>query len=143
MAFEWIHENAARWDANKARIVGGAPAGIFDTRYQQCKEGDLVPGEWWRVEEGGKVLGYGWLDVNWGDAEILLATGSGAEGRGVGTFILDRLEDEARTRGLNYLYNVVRQTHPQAAKVTAWLSKRGFAASEDGRLLRAAARKKD
>ena len=50
--------------------------------------------------------------------------------------LLPELEREATARGLNYLYNLVRSTHPRASEVTAWLAKRGFHASEDGRLLR-------
>ena len=74
MALKWIHENPAIWDAGKARIVGRAPKGVFDSRYAKSNVGDLVPGEWWRVEDEGRTIGYGWIDVNWGDAEILLCT---------------------------------------------------------------------
>jgi ribosomal protein S18 acetylase RimI-like enzyme len=136
MTLRWIYESPAVWDADKARIVGAAPEGVFDTRYAQAKVGDLVPGEWWRVEDGEATVGYGWLDVNWGDAEILLATAPEAQQRGVGSFVLSHLEQEARARGLNYLYNVVRPTHPDADRVTAWLKKRRFEPSADGRLLR-------
>jgi N-acetylglutamate synthase-like GNAT family acetyltransferase len=136
MTLRWIRETPAHWDASKARIVGDASPGIFDSRYKSCKEGEIVPGEWWRVDDEGKALGYGWLDVVWGDAEILLAADPEAQKRGIGTFILARLDEEARTRGLNYLYNMVRPTHPRAAEVTAWLERRGFQGSEDGRLLR-------
>ncbi|NOY94092.1 MAG: GNAT family N-acetyltransferase, partial [Deltaproteobacteria bacterium] len=117
----FIHESPARWDAGKARIVGGAPAGIFDTRYAKLKEDALVPGEWWRVEEDERVLGYGWLEVSWGDGEILLAVDPAERGRGVGEFILRNLNDQARARGLNYLTNVVRPTHPEAEALTRWL----------------------
>lgn len=140
MGFSWVRENPARWDRDKARIVGGTEVGIFDGRYRKCTEGDLVPGEWWRVSLDGRTVGYGWLDVSWGDAEILLATDVEHRDRGVGTFVLDRLEHEARNRGLNYLYNVVQSTHPHKERVTAWLTKRGFVASEDGKLLRAVIR---
>ena len=137
MTLRWIRETPAHWDAGKARIVGGASPGIFDSRLKSCRAGDLVSGEWWRVEDEGRTVGYGWLDVVWGDAEILLATDPEAHGRGVGTFILERLDEEARSRGLSYLYNLVRPTHPRGAALTAWLEKRGFHGSEDGRLLRA------
>lgn len=137
MTLSWIRERNAVWNADKARIVGRAPAGIFDTRYGSLAEGQLVPGEWWHVEDDGRVVAYGWLDVNWGDAEILLATEHEAQGRGVGTFVLKHLELEARARGLNYMYNVVRPTHPEGEAVTAWLVKRGFETASDGRLLRA------
>jgi len=136
MSLRWIRESPARWDAGKARIVGGADVGIFDTRYRTMAEGKLVPGEWWRVEDGDEVVGYGWLDVVWGDAEILLAAAPGARGHGVGAYILERLDDEARAQGLGYLYNMVRPTHPQANRTTLWLEKHGFQAEQDGRLVR-------
>ena len=113
---EWIKEESARWDDDKRRIIGGAPAGIFDRRYAELSPGDIVPGEWWRVEDGVEVVGYGWLDIVWGDAEILLATAPGASGRGVGTFILGELEKVACSHGVHYLYNVVRPTHPDAER---------------------------
>lgn len=140
MALRWIHENPAHWDDDKARIIGGAPEGIFDARYAACERGEIVPGEWWRVQDGDAVVGYGWMDVNWGDAEILLATDEGARGRGVGSFILEQLANEASERGLNYMYNVVRTSHPDREGLTAWLKRRGFAAEDDGRLLRSIVR---
>ncbi len=136
----WIAESPATWDADKARIVGAAPAGVFDSRYAAASSGEIIPGEWWRVELDDRTVGYGWLDVIWGDAEILLATDVEVRNRGVGTYILGQLEHEARARGLNYLYNVVRATHPDGDAVTAWLVKRGFTPSVDGRLLCAVVR---
>jgi N-acetylglutamate synthase-like GNAT family acetyltransferase len=130
---DWIKEGTTRWDDEKKRVVD-APSGIFDRRYSELSKDDIVPGEWWRVEDDGKIVGYGWLDIVWGDAEILLATAPEARGRGVGSFILREIENVARQHGVNYLYNVVRPTHPDAARVTAWLEKRGFTASEDGTL---------
>lgn len=137
MPLTWTHESPAYWDADKLRIVGGAKDGIFDSKvYGQYKEGDLIAGEWWRVEKDGSTVGYGWMDTTWGDAEILLAVDSARQKSGVGTFIMDHLEKEAVARGLNHLYNVVRPTHPDAAELTAWLKGRRFEPSEDGKLLR-------
>ena len=136
----WIHESPAQWDAGKQALVDGAPEGIFDTG--EYAPGDLVPGEWWRVEDAGRLVGYGWMDCTWGDAEILLVVAPAARGRGVGSFILERLEDEARVRGLNYLYNVVPESHPEPERVTAWLGKRRFVGAggaggvDSGRLVR-------
>ncbi|GAB5541509.1 MAG: hypothetical protein SangKO_012690 [Sandaracinaceae bacterium] len=138
MSMSWIHESPAEWDGDKARIVGGAPPGVFDPRYAEASEGSLVPGEWWRVERDGRTVGYGWLDVNWGDAEILLAVDASERERGVGSYILEQLAREARGRGLNYLYNVIRPGHPDADRLGEWLRARGFVSSSDGRLLRAA-----
>ncbi len=138
MALRWIHETAPRWDGHKASIVGGAPRGVFSFSQH---DGDLVPGEWWRVEdESGTVLGYGWMEVNWGDAEILLAVANDAQKHGVGSFIIDRLREETRARGLNYLFNAVPPTHPQAARLREWLEKRGFEPHGEGERLRSAVR---
>ncbi len=135
MSFTW-HRDIPVWDANKQRIVGGTAAGVLDSRYGDIQEGTTVPCSWFRVEREGAVVGYGWVDVNWGDAEILLATDSDAEGAGVGSFILERLDEEARRMGLAYTYNIVRSTHPEGEKVAAWLEKRGFQKNPDGRLSR-------
>lgn len=136
MELSWKRDESPRWDEDRARIVGGAPAGVFDARYAASKIGDQVPGEWWRALDGDVTVGFGWLDVVWGDAEILLATDPDRAARGIGAFVLEHLETEARRRGLNRLYNLVRPTHPEAGRVTAWLEKRGFVASEDGSLVR-------
>lgn len=140
MALQWIDENPAYWDDDKVRIIGGAASGIFDVRFHRCSVGELLPGSWWRVEDDGSVVGYGWLDVVWGDAEILLATDGAARGNGVGSFIIQQLEREARQRGLNYLYNLIRPTHPERERLAAWLQKRGFEESDDGTLFRTIAR---
>lgn len=133
---KWVHEDAPVWDAGKDRIVGGAPPGIF--QLPAYAEGERLPGDWWRVEDAGTVVAYGWMDTAWGDAEMLLAVDPGHHGQGVGTFVLDQLEHEAAQRGLNYLYNVVRPTHPDHDRVTAWLQSRRFTGSSDGVLRRRA-----
>jgi GNAT superfamily N-acetyltransferase len=135
VSLDWIHETPPRWDAAKAAIVGGAPAGVFQLGPQV--EGELLAGEWWRVEDGGVAVGYGWLDHTWGDAEILLAVAPEHQRRGVGSFILERLEQEAAARGLNYLHNVVRPSHPDRERVIRWLEQRRFRKHhDDDRLMR-------
>jgi len=142
MELSWTAESApARWDEDKARIVGAEAPGVFDSRYADATLGAVVPGKWWRALEGDQVVGFGWMDVSWGDAEILLATAREARGRGVGSFVLEQLKQEAHERGLNYLTNVVRATHPERERITQWLEKRGFASGEDGRHFRSVCRK--
>lgn len=140
MTLEWLREDPPVWDEEKARLIGGAPTGVFDRRYAACAPGERLPGEWWRVVRDGRTVGFGWLDIVWGDAEILLVTDPAARGAGVGTFVLEHLEDEARARGVRYVYNSVRPTHPDRERVAAWLRERGFEGAEDGSLLRAVAR---
>jgi GNAT superfamily N-acetyltransferase len=134
MTLAWIHENPPRWDAGKAAIVGGAPRGTFVLADHRA--GEPIPGEWWRVEEDGRVVGYGWMDTTWNGAEVLLAVDPAARRHGVGTFIMDGLEREAARRGLHYLYNVVRHTHPDRDGITRWLLARGFTDAGDGELRR-------
>ncbi len=137
MSLKWSADVPPLWDADKERLVGQAPEGIFDRRYRSMKIGELVPGSWWRVSTEGRTLGFGWMDIVWGDAEILLVVDGDTRRQGVGDFILDNLAAEARSRGLNYLYNTVRPAHPFAEEVSKWLEKHGYSHSEDGSLLRA------
>jgi N-acetylglutamate synthase-like GNAT family acetyltransferase len=133
----WTRENPAYWDEPKARIVGLVASTFPAHRRATYRAGQVIPDEWWRVEQGGRVVGYGWMDTTWGDAEILLAVEPDARERGVGQFIVERLEAEARARGLHYLHNVLPDDHPERERVRAWLERRGFQAGDDGQLARA------
>jgi len=134
MSLEWIHENPPHWDEQKSRIVSGVPKGSFGI--DPHTEGDLISGQWWRAERDGEVLGYGWMDAVWGDGEILLAVDPARQKSGVGSFILQHLEAEAVDQGLNYLFNVVPESHPDRSGVTRWLEGRGFESRGDGRLMK-------
>src|SRR3954454_2706493 len=98
----WVREQAPVWDADKIRVIGGAPKGAFVLPFE---DGEQLPGAWWSARDlGGVVVGYGRLDTTWGgDAEILLAVAPGREETGIGSFILGRLEQEAAARGINYV----------------------------------------
>jgi GNAT superfamily N-acetyltransferase len=133
MALTWIRESRAVWDENKQRIIGGAP-GVFAVA--ASAPGTVLPGDWWRVDDDGRTVGYGWMDYSWGDAEVLLAVDAAGQSRGVGTFVLDRLDEEAAARGLNYLYNVIPAGHPDPSALKRWLLQRGFAGSKDGDLFK-------
>jgi N-acetylglutamate synthase-like GNAT family acetyltransferase len=132
MQLRWVKDEDPRWDADRQRVFGTVPVGVFAAEARQA--GDRLPSDWWRVQDGDRVVGFGWLDDVWGDAEILLAVEESARGTGAGAFALARLEDEAAARGLNYVVNVVRDTHPDRDAVTAWFTRRGFTGTEDGRL---------
>lgn len=128
----WVYEEDPRWDDDRRRVFATVPAGVFASASRV--RGERLGSDWWRVERDGRVVGYGWLDDVWGDAEILLAVEGGARDSGVGSFALRHLEDEAAARGLNYVVNVVRETHPQREQVTGWFLAHGFAGTDDGRL---------
>lgn len=135
MSLYWTKEDAPRWDANKQRLFGAdelAAVGL-----DKPGAGAALADEWWRVTDGdGAVVGYGWLDSEWGDAEITFLVGADNRGGRVGAFILDRLEAEAAKRGLNYIYNVVPAGHPDRAWMAHWLTLHGFFPSASGELRR-------
>ena len=132
MALTWVREDTPVWDGAKQSIVGGAPEGALEI--PKLALGELAPGEWFRVEENGATLGYGWMDCTWGDAEITIAVDRSRKGEGIGAFIVSHLEKEATARGVNYLYNAVRPSHPDRETVTRWLVSLGFKPSGDGLL---------
>jgi len=129
MPLSWKRENPAQWDAPKQRILGAAPAGSLPA--YDMTAGGVAPGDWWRVERDGVVLGYGWMDTVWGDAEVLVAVDPAHQGSGAGTFILEQLEREAAQRGLGRITNAVPPAHPQRQQVMAWLGRRGFTTRGD------------
>jgi GNAT superfamily N-acetyltransferase len=124
----WSHEPNPTWDADKQRVIGSAPKGVFDFAYD---DGAALLGDWWAARSAaGDVVGYGWLDATWGgDAEILLAVDASVREQGVGSFVIGRLEDEAASRGLNYVYNTVRDSHPDRDDLHDWLAVRGYRGS--------------
>lgn len=134
MTLSWEHESVAVWDADKARIIGGAPKGLFPA-LRNLAPGAMLGGTWGHVRRDGVIVGYGWMDVNWGDAEVLLAIDPAAHRNGIGTFVLDRLDDAAAAAGLRYLTNVVPAEHPDPEGLTSWLVRRGFVVSGE-RVLR-------
>lgn len=133
MDLHWVHEKSPVWDADKQRVIGGAPEGAFVLPFD---EGDELPGDWWSVRadgDDGRVVGYGRLDITFGgDAELLLATDPDELQQGIGSFILEHLEDEADQRNINYVYNTIRPDHPQRERVHAWLLDRGYEGPADG-----------
>src|SRR4051812_50182304 len=83
-ALQWVHEDDPRWDADRERVFATVPDGVFGSAARE--PGERLSSDWWRAERDGRVLGYGWLDDVWGDAEILLAVGEGERGTGGGGF---------------------------------------------------------
>jgi len=125
MALHWTKEDNPHWDSDKQRLFGSHE--LASVGVEPPAPGSVIGDEWWRVtDDDGTVVGYGWLDSEWGDAQITFLVDPARRGAGIGNFIVDRLEDEAAERGLNYIYNVVPDTHPDAAWMTQWLTLRGF-----------------
>ena len=130
----WQREERPVWDEAKARIVASVPEGalVFDHA-----AGADLPGDWFVAKDGDTVVGFGSLDTTWGgDAEITLVVDGGRQGTGVGSFVMDRLEQEAGARGINYVYNTVRDTHPERDEVHDWLLVRGYKGNESDASLR-------
>ena len=139
MARAWTSETPPRWDA--AKVDAFAPAGPEQHGLGRPGAGDVLGDAWWRAEDDGEVLGFGRLDDSWGDAEVLVVVSPAHRRSGVGAWIMDRLEQEAATRSLNYVYNVVPVAHPEADAVRRWLLDRGFTETSDGELRRRVTRR--
>ncbi len=130
---DWIREPfPVRRNDAMARILGSIPPGSLS-----LPEGDLLPGDWWRLESNGEVVGYGWMDVTWGDAQVMIAVSADHRKAGHGATIVDHLAKEAHQRGLAYLFNTIPADHPDPDGVRAFLERQGFVSSGlEKRLLR-------
>src|SRR3954454_12029208 len=95
----WVHDEDPRWDDDRRRVFASVPEGVFGTVARQ--PGEPLSSDWWRVERDGRVVGYGWLDDVWGDAEILLAVDEGERRAGVGSVVMAPPERGAAARGWN------------------------------------------
>lgn len=133
-SLDWQRETRPVWDAEKVRIVASAPQGALSLDFA---DGAELPGDWFVARDGADLVGFGVLDTTWGgDAEITLVVDEARQGQGVGSFVMDHLEQEARTRGINYVYNTVRDTHPKREEVHDWLVVRGYRGNERDASLR-------
>src|ERR1700733_7160835 len=94
----WSKEDTPRWDTGKQRMFG--PAELAAVGFSAPAPGEPMANEWWRVsDDDGTVLGYGWLDSEWGDAEITFLVDPARRGGGGGAFIVSQLGAEAAPRG--------------------------------------------
>ena len=65
-----------------------------------------------------------------------LSSRRASAGEASGHFILEQLEAEAAARGLNYIYNVVPDSHPDGPWIKNLLSMHGFHEASRGQLRR-------
>ena len=125
MGLRWTKENTPRWDTGKQQMFG--PAELAAVGFAAPAPDEPMADEWWRgSDDDGTVVGYAWLDSEWGDAEITFLVDPARRGAGIGGFIVNQLEAEAAARGLNYIYNVVPRGHPDPVWMTGWLLGHGF-----------------
>lgn len=134
MSLSWSREPRPVWDEDKVRVIGGAPPGALDITHP---EGEELLGDWFVASEDGRPVGYGWMDSTWGgDTEILCAVDPAEQAHGVGSFVMTHLESEAAQRGMNYVYNTVRESHPDREAVHDWLLVRGYRGNDRDESLR-------
>ncbi len=135
MTATWTKQNRPRWDADKDRLFSDDDLAAVGFGARPAA-GDAIADEWWevRVADDADVAGYGWLDSEWGDAQITFFVAEAHRRSGLGSFVVDRLAGEAHERGLSVIYNVVPKSHPELAVITAWLEARGFTDAGEGEL---------
>ena len=132
---DWVKEDVPRWDSDKQRLFDDTA--LLSVGMDRPGAGTPLADEWWHVvDDEGAIVGYGWLDSEWGDAQITFFVDPSRRGEGIGSFVLDHLEDESHKRGLNYIYNVVPDSHPDRAWMTGWLQRHGLRESTHGDLRR-------
>lgn len=130
MDLTWTPDSSPRWDAHRRRVVGAWPASFPELT--KAHDGAPLPGRWWAAERDGVPVGFGWMDVTWGDAEVWVAVSPEARREGIGSFIMDHLVQEARRQGLRYVYNRIPPKHAEPSKLVSWLERRSFGLSGDG-----------
>ncbi len=71
MTLHRAKEDTPHGDADKQRLPGRDEPAVAG--FDEPAPGTAIAGEWWRVtDEDETVAGYGWLDPEWGDAQITL-----------------------------------------------------------------------
>jgi [ribosomal protein S18]-alanine N-acetyltransferase len=77
------------------------------------------------AEDDGKIVGYAGLLAAGGQGDVLtIAVATAHWGQGIGTALLDRLLDEATSRGSTEVFLEVRADNARAQRLYRW---RGFA----------------
>ncbi len=120
----WVHEPDARWDEDKRRIFSAIDELIF--AWPDSPEGSALAGSWWRLELDGAAVGYGWMSLVWGEAEIQGVIDPIARTLGLGEEMLHQLILEAGDRGATRVFTTLREEHPRRERVAQWLASRGF-----------------
>ncbi len=62
--WRWVADPDPHWDADRERVFASVPEGVFPAA--PGRPGERLAADWWRVEDGDRVLAYGWLDDVWG-----------------------------------------------------------------------------
>ena len=66
----WTKEDRPHWDAAKDALFTDADLAAVGLAARSAV-GDAVADEWWAVrDDAGELVGWGWLDSEWGDAQV-------------------------------------------------------------------------
>ena len=128
----WVKDDDPRWDADRERVFATVGPGVFPGRAASRGSGCPVTGGGSRTTAGSSATAGS--TTSGATRRSCSRSRRAARGTGAGAFALARLEEEAAARGLNYVVNVVRDTHPDRDAVTAWFLAHGFTGTDDGRL---------
>lgn len=119
----WIKEEEPVWDSDKEDIIDCAPQGSFN---MGPKSNGTISGDWWKLVENKRVIGYGWISMISGDAELLIAVRKSEQHKGYGNIILENLEMEASKLKHNKVVAIIQSENINAVNIIYWLDRKGF-----------------
>jgi ribosomal protein S18 acetylase RimI-like enzyme len=120
---DWIQEQPALWDETKQNILG-ANKGAFDIEHTQV--GGELDGVWFKLIDNNEIIGYGWIDLAYGNPEISIAVDSHKRFSGYGNTILRNLEEKALALGFSEVECIVRRKNADAINAIKWFHRNGF-----------------
>ena len=129
-SFGWEADAHPTWDDDRARLFATVPGELFPSALRI--PGRPLPGRWWRVTDGSRVVALAWLHVLPGRAVALLAVPDSALRTGATGYGTVRLGEEAVAVGLGRVTDVSRLTYPDRTAVSVWVLGRSGARPADG-----------
>jgi hypothetical protein len=118
-ALGWIEDRTPRWDSDRAELFATVANDMFPASLRV--DSRTLPGNWWRVVDGGPAVAFGWLHDVSDRAVALLAVAESAREGGARGYGAIRLGEEATSRGFDRVVEMRRRTYPGHAAVTVWI----------------------
>jgi hypothetical protein len=124
MTLHWTKEGSPRWDTDKQRLFGPDALASVGSTSPLPEPRSPTSGGGLATTPGPSSVTAGWTrnvatlrSRSWSTRPGAAPASAASSWTGLRT---------RPPRGLNYIYNVVPDAHPDAARMTRWLTTRGF-----------------